>query len=471
MHALNDVVVVVPGILGSTLIKDDNPDDEIWGLTRGTVSTALRTLGGSLKDLRLRDGIGDGPADDGVTAYALMPDLHLVPGIWTHNLGYDKILDWFRHNFHVVEPDRDGQTIPNLLTFPYDWRLSNRYNAGLLKAFVEPALQRWQGQGGNCADAKLVFVCHSMGGLVTRWYLSQLDGLQHTRRMVTFGTPFRGSVNALDQLVNGVKKGWGPFKVDLTTMARSCPSIYQLLPEYECLEVTGGLAKTTEFELPMLDEGRIEDAMAFHETMNEGPSLDHLLYPFVGYGQPTSLTARLDNDDLVPIQAFKGEDSSGDGTVPRFSAAPKNLELNDPAISPFAEGHGTLQHKESIFDQLEGILRAPRHEKPRGRQSLLQTDPAGIGLRVPTAVLETEPVEIELSGTKERLQVRIGNEYGTKVCDPIDVPRARSRGDRTIELPKLEPGAYTVTVRSDEDQPVAKGSAQTAFYVWDEEST
>ena len=52
--------------------------------------------------------------------------------------------------------------------------------------------------------------------------------------------PYSGSVNAVEFLVNGFKKGWGPFTVDLTDTIRSFTSVYQLLPSYRCLQGDGG---------------------------------------------------------------------------------------------------------------------------------------------------------------------------------------------------------------------------------------
>ena len=82
-----------------------------------------------------------------------------------------------------------------------------------------------------------MLVGHSMGGLISRFFLECLDGWRETRTLVTFGTPYRGSVDALDTLVNGKK-----IKVfDLTEVARSLTAIYQLLPTYPCY-VDGGAA-------------------------------------------------------------------------------------------------------------------------------------------------------------------------------------------------------------------------------------
>ena len=71
----------------------------------------------------------------------------------------------------------------NLLPVAYDWRLSCRYNARRLGTIIEPALQRWRDQGGQYADAQVVFVCHSMGGLIARWYIEQCGGAEITRKL------------------------------------------------------------------------------------------------------------------------------------------------------------------------------------------------------------------------------------------------------------------------------------------------
>lgn len=52
-----------------------------------------------------------------------------------------------------------------------------------------------------------MFLYHSMGGLLTRYYLEVLGGSEITRRLLTMGTPYRGAAQSLVDLVNGVRKG------------------------------------------------------------------------------------------------------------------------------------------------------------------------------------------------------------------------------------------------------------------------
>lgn len=259
-----DLVVVIPGILGSRLSRGGR---EVWGVSAGAAVRALLTFGRSLNELVLPEGIGDRDPEDGVVATGLMNDLQIVPGLWSPVRGYSGLLRWLREAFTLRDADHNGEgEAVNLVTFPYDWRLSNRLTAERLRDRVEPALDAWRSAGHP--DARVVFLCHSMGGLVARRYLQCLGGAAHTRLLVTFGTPHRGSAKALDQLVNGRNQGWWKFGLDLTAMVRSLPSVHQLLPTYACVDAGGPeLQRLDTLDVPDLDRARVRDALAFHDEM------------------------------------------------------------------------------------------------------------------------------------------------------------------------------------------------------------
>jgi triacylglycerol esterase/lipase EstA (alpha/beta hydrolase family) len=84
-----------------------------------------------------------------------------------------------------------------------------------------------------------------MGGLIARYYLEVLGGWQTCRALITFGTPYRGSVNSLDFLANGYKKSF----LDLTEVMRSFTSVYQLLPIYEMVNVDGQYRRIADPDL------------------------------------------------------------------------------------------------------------------------------------------------------------------------------------------------------------------------------
>jgi pimeloyl-ACP methyl ester carboxylesterase len=464
LSPIKDVVVVLPGIMGSTLaIKGDTTDDYklVWSPSAGAVRRAIMTFGHSITDLALEPGIGDDHPDDGVVPVAVMPDLHILPGLWSWNFGYGVLLDWLRLRFGLVDagPARPG----NLVAVPYDWRLSNRYNGRRLKSIVEPALERWRSQGGAFADAKLVFVCHSMGGLVARWYLEREGGAEITHRLVTLGTPYRGALKALDQLVNGVPKGIGPFRLDLSVFARSLPSSYQLLPEYACVETPSGLARTTEISLPReLDAAMVADGMRFHQDLDGAEQSGYVLHPIVGFRQPTWTTARLSDGALESLATIETEDEGGDATVPRLSAAPKALAPDSPTIRWIADHHGSLQSNRAALDELEGVLTA----KP-----VVHRAPVGItlGVQLEEIALAGEPIPIEatvVGGERVALQAQVLDEQGRRVA----VVRLRPAGQgQCAELGPLGAGAYRVVVGGVGATAARVEAVTSAVLVWDRE--
>ena len=110
-HPLQDVVVVLPGIMGSALA--DESGHEVWGTSLGTLAKGVLTGARAIKRLQLPPGIGDAAAPDGVVATHLLDDIHVIPGIWTVTIGYDRQMQWFRDTFDVVEAG-DTSRAPNL---------------------------------------------------------------------------------------------------------------------------------------------------------------------------------------------------------------------------------------------------------------------------------------------------------------------------------------------------------------------
>jgi hypothetical protein len=451
-----DLVVVVPGITGSSLADAD--DREVWGLGPGGVLRALATLGGSLRSLTLPPGLGDEPAPDGVTATGLIRGLHVIPGVWSPIPGYAALERFLaRERFGLIpdRPDEAGSPPGNLVLFAYDWRLSNRRTGQSLKMRVESALERWRDSAVERRHAQVVFICHSMGGLAARWYIECAGGAEVTRALVTLGTPHRGALKSLEQLVNGVRKGIGPLTFDLTRFARSLPSSYQLLPEYACITTGAGgkLAKTTEVPLPGLDEELVADGMLFHEQLDSSEEA-YPLVPVVGIGQPTWTTARLESEGITPLWEIEGVDRAGDGTVPRPAARPRRLPESDPSIRGVGEGHGALSGHRSVLDQLDFLLTAED-------VSFRAADREGPEERIPGVSVP----DLHEAGESVRVRVRLADPRVLQVvaCDEADdeVKRelVRFTGEfdeagRAIgyaDFDPLHPGGYTLVVHAPDD--------------------
>jgi hypothetical protein len=439
-----DVIVLLPGITGSELTKDGRP---IWGWSGRVLAKNLATLGGDyVRDLAVaQDSPLDESLDDGVVATRLLPDLHVLPGVWKID-GYGAVAEFIKSEFEVTENE-------NFFPFPYDWRRDNRSSARTLKARTDAWLHRWRARSGN-ADARLILVAHSMGGLVSRYFLEVLDGWRDTRALVTFGTPYRGSLNAVEAIANGMKE---LGIIDLTPLARRMNSLYQLLPVYECIDDGHGrLRRVSEGAIPNADPARVQDAFSFHEEIRRAVDA-HLqddlyrreryrVYPVVGYRQPTHQSARIAGDRVEMQQDIRGEDMAGDGTVPRPSAMP--AEQQDAALGMFAATkHASLQNADAVLQHLAGVIsglylplgdfRAPRTRRVQlsldVRDLYAAGEPIVLGARPsqPEVTLGAAVVDVETAREVARLPMTPGRD-----------------GWHRIELARADvpAGAYRVTV-------------------------
>ncbi|WP_328870822.1 hypothetical protein OHT76_12290 [Streptomyces sp. NBC_00287] len=447
---VHDLVVVLPGIMGTRLANADG--GAVWDVSGGALWRALRTFSQSVKRLRLPADIGNDHPGDGIRPVGVMPDLHVIPGIWHPVDGYNSLLDWLERNFTLRrrQPTDPPDTPTNLVAFGYDWRLSCRYNAHCLEELVAEELERWQSSAPERADARVIFICHSMGGLVARYYVECLGGHEVTRRLITLGTPHRGSLNALTHLVNGLRKGWGPFGANLTELARSLPSLHQLVPDYACVSTADGLAYARDLTgLPGPDEKLLADAARFHEELRLGAEARNTrtdLVTVVGVRQPTATTASYADDLLVPAWEIDGVDEGGDGTVPRLSARPANAAgtgyLVGTSLTP-NEQHGTLQHNRGVRDALWEWL---GHEAPfhRGEEDM---DVPALSVLAPSLLGHGEPYEVSVS---------VSGDYDVQIVAELRPANGRPGSERCLRnlgggrhrcvFPAPEGGAYRLAV-------------------------
>ena len=206
-----------------------------------------------------------------------------------------------------------------------------------------------------------------MGGLVSQYFLEVLGGWKDTRALVSFGTPYRGSLNALGYLANGFSEGIGPLKVDLTSTLASFTGVYQLLPAFECVDRgKGKLERIGEIDgVVGVDPARAKAALGFYEEIKAAAQRNggdeayktngYETYPIVGLAQPTFQSATVAGGKVTLLRSFDGKDNSGDGTVPRVSATPFAMSGAHREIY-VAEQHGSLQNFDPALVNLLGVL-------------------------------------------------------------------------------------------------------------------
>ncbi len=224
------VFIFIPGILGSKLTKIDGVNKQvIWGQI-------------NLSDLLSKPNAAIAYKDtDHVVAEPL--DTFYVGGYGRDVYG-DAIA-----KLKGLNPGNSE----NVLWFAYDWRQSNRLSAAALSAWLCKPEQRKRIEGN-----KVVFIAHSMGGLVLKYWLKHFyddkgcstekfaEWLK-VREVVFAGTPSFGAAKAASALgtgttllVDAAGKGtiWQELaNIDAATLSKSLnaygmhfPSAYELLP-------------------------------------------------------------------------------------------------------------------------------------------------------------------------------------------------------------------------------------------------
>jgi pimeloyl-ACP methyl ester carboxylesterase len=438
-----DVFVLLPGIMGSVLARNGK---EVWGPSAGSILRALKSRGESVRELELQ---GDDPnldtLGDGVTATRLVPDVTLIPGFWKID-GYSTTADFLVKNLRLVK----GR---NFFEFPYDWRRHLAPAARQLQRNVNDWLAGRKQAGAK--DPKAILVAHSMGGLVSRYFLEVLGGWQQTRTLVTFGTPYRGSLNALGYLANGYKIA----AFDLTSLCRTLTGLYELLPIYECVSMGGG-APTRVAEtpgLPNVDAQCAADALAFHRKIESEQANNtklagygYRIVPLVGFDQPTNQSARVDNGKLEMLQTLNGKDGSGDGTVPRVSATP--IELSKAHAEVFAaECHGSLQNNNGLLEHMQGTLTLP------DIGTVLRVGgPVSISVKAEDAYEAGRVIEIgvKTSQGKPEMQADLQDAVSNKTIVSGAAVRDGGAMGQRIRFDPLPEGHYRFTIRGGEASPV-----------------
>ncbi|MFC8392737.1 lipase family alpha/beta hydrolase [Streptomyces sp. NPDC057238] len=441
----HDLVVFVPGFLGSRLVRDGR---DLWG-EAGDALLGSRPSSRALADLALPPGLGDEPPEDRfrVTADELTTAPDSMPGLLS-SMGHPDV------RAALGDPAED-----RFVPFAYDWRLSHRLVAEQLKTRVERELTRWSERvGAHCPDRpddpKVVLVCHSTGGLVGRYYLECLGGRETARTLVTLGTPHQGVAQSV-RLLTGHAVGDGTDARELNETLRdfalTLPSVAQLLPYYEAVRVTGksrlrGL-DDRRYPVPGLPTELVRDALSFHQRFraareahrrtDAGGRLPYDVYCVASTAHPTLHTIGLSPDGLDFAVESDGL-GPGDGTVPRESAV-AHWALRDPADMLWTDvRHADMASAAAVGTRLSAL------RKGLPASGMLAGDER-ITLHAPSEAVAGRPFEasvlgVNLAGREPRAVMRrIGSRASENTVFPCD-PTGR------VEL-RGGPGKWLVEAR------------------------
>ena len=246
-------VIVIPGILGSRLTEEIT-GQVVWGGFRRDFADPNTDKGARLISLPLT---GNPTTDEWITT-DVFPD-GVLDNIEVKLAGFPFTIQAYANILYTlgVGGYRDETLGLNAIDygtdhftcfqFAYDWRQDIAYNAALLRDFIDEKREEVQKHyakeyGLENADVKFDIVAHSMGSLLARYFARYGDavltpdtpitweGATDLARVILVAPPNAGTVEAIEQLVNGFNTGRPVLPHYHPAMIGTFPSVYQLLP-------------------------------------------------------------------------------------------------------------------------------------------------------------------------------------------------------------------------------------------------
>ncbi|MGV1009115.1 MAG: esterase/lipase family protein [Dermatophilaceae bacterium] len=463
------LVVVIPGIGGTVLAPPGRLDSPVWSAGfRDIGSLLLRPHELSLAEHKVLTPVG-------------LIRTHKAFGLFTAVRGYGGLLDRLAALPEVVLDDGTGRANldANVVAVGYDFRLGVISAAEHLDRQLAPRLQRlWPGRQDQAG--RLLFVAHSMGGLVARYWLAQDENWRSCRGLLTLGTPHRGAPKALDVLANGIAvKGNHLIKGGVRELAREWPGVYDLLPRYGAIRddtpaapVSTPLAqgngepppqarwlRPTQLPLPWLT-GPAARAQRMHgqiETAWTGmPRSGPRVEPRIGYGHSTLRGCVWDGRRVRVTTGTEGlrssagwDDDQGDGTVPAVSGLPVEMTTEPPLGMRVPARHGPIVDLDQVSGWVESAEGRPPPTAIHGRERPVVL---GVDLEEVTLAGESTPITATVQGipgspaTSPVVAVAAGTDPARTVAARSRLSWDGARGGFVGELPGLNPGLFEVSV-------------------------
>lgn len=296
-------VVFVPGFMGS----------ELW-LGRERIWPNVKYLFSNPEILRLNNGAPLEPR-------GILREVVIVPNLV-------KMEQYSRLGDYLVE-DLGYERGNDLLEFAYDWRQDVRQSAQKLAE----AIEAWP------VRAPITLMAHSLGTLVSRYYVEKLGGKRRVERLILMGGPHRGVPKAAAGLVLGPNLlPFGLLGDRLREVLATFPSSYQILPTYPCALDQNGQPVDLLHEDSWLAEAQLPFlhlARDFRAELGMHSSVSTLC--IFGYGMKTILRLNLQRTGTGWGNWSYALEPGGDSTIPESSAILDNVEIH-----PVQQYHGSL---------------------------------------------------------------------------------------------------------------------------------
>ncbi len=231
-------IIIIPGITGSELVNQKT-GEIVWPELFPKDKEALALPIASTNFAENVDDLTSTRVIESVQLIRFIPEI----GVYGSLLQALENYGGYRRG-EIDAPAPEGHHDTYYL-FAYDWRRDNVESARRLAKKIAAIKQRL-----NRPDLRFDIIAHSMGGLIARYFAMYGDrdvldetrpqpdwrGAEQINRMILFGTPNAGSMDALRSLIYGysVTEADKPRVVLFRSLGRATiftvPSVYQLLP-------------------------------------------------------------------------------------------------------------------------------------------------------------------------------------------------------------------------------------------------
>ncbi len=247
-------VIVIHGFLGSKL-RDEANGRVVWGEVSFWDSiTGLNDQ--YIYDLSLKMSKDHSliELDENAEAYSFLESLEVqLFGIPLYFNVYEDLLLILLKSGYVEygKPLPEGKHFYSLFPFYYDWRQDLPYSASKLHKYIlrnRAYLQKEyeKNYGIKNYDVQFDIVAHSMGGLLSRYYLRYGDedlpadnsipeitwkGSKYIDKLLVVGTPNAGYLDTVLELINGLRVAFGTPKYP-PALIGTFATYYQMMPVY-----------------------------------------------------------------------------------------------------------------------------------------------------------------------------------------------------------------------------------------------
>jgi pimeloyl-ACP methyl ester carboxylesterase len=190
------------------------------------------------------------------------------------------------------------------------------------------------------ANRPVVLIAHSLGTMVSRYYIECLNGKKRIERVILMGGPHQGAVKGLtSMLVAPQVLPFGIMGERLRQIVLSFPTSYQILPTYAvATDQEGKKINFLDYEnwveeryLPLLRAGK-----EFRKELGDSSSIPAV--SIFGYGIKTISTVNVVRNRTGKIEKVDyTTEPNGDSSVLERSAVLKGTEIH-----PVHQYHGSL---------------------------------------------------------------------------------------------------------------------------------